>query len=285
MTVLHRLPPRTADIGGGALVQRLLPHHRCRKVGPWVFADRFGPMRSILTRASDVRPHPHCGLSTVSYLFEGEMVHRDSLGNRASIRAGEIHWMRAGHGITHSERTPVEQLGTEQPRFGLQLWCAHPDGEEDQAPRFDSWTDLPEVDVDGVRVQLLAGHGWGHASPVDVTSPLVYAIAHLCTGDTLCLPDHEERCVYPVAGEVAVDGDRTAGDLLVVEPGASDLVATADATVLILGGDAIGPRHIWWNLVHSDKGRLAEQAERWRNREFPTIPGDDEEFISAPDGP
>lgn len=284
MSVRHRLPPRAVDLGG-AKVQRLLPHRSCRKIGPWVFLDRFGPWTVRLDSRMDVRPHPHCGLSTVSFLFEGEVEHRDSVGSHARMRPGEIHWMRAGHGIVHSERVPEDQLGLTQRRMGLQLWCAHPDGEEEQDPRFDSWEDLPELDQGGVRVQLLAGTGWGNASPVDVTSPMVFAIGHLSAGQRLALPDHEERCVYPMSGELAVAGERSAADLLVVEPGAQELEAVSDTVVVILGGAPIGERYIWWNLVHSDMDRLAEQAERWRRGEFPSIPGDDDDFIPAPPGP
>ncbi|MCB9764323.1 MAG: pirin family protein [Alphaproteobacteria bacterium] len=284
MSVLHRLAPRPATVGG-ASIRRMLPQRACRKVGPWVFLDHFGPVTTTLRPELDVLPHPHCGLSTVSYLFEGVVEHRDSLGSHAFVRPGEIHWMRAGHGIVHSERVPRADLGRTERRHGLQLWCAHPDGEEEQEPAFGSWTDLPELDVRGVRVQLLAGTGWGEASPVEVTSPLVYALAHLAAGQRLPLPDHEERCVYPVFGEVAVDGQAAAQDMLVVDRGATELVAVRDATVALLGGARIGARHIWWNLVHSDKERLAEQARRWREGGFPTIPGDDQEHVPAPAGP
>lgn len=286
MAVLVRNTPHRAQVGGG-VVLRLLPRRTCRKVGPWVFLDRFGPSEGIRSADGDVLPHPHCALSTVSYLFDGSVEHRDSTGGHAIVRPGDIHWMRAGHGIVHSERAPREAIGSSARSFGLQLWCAHPDGEEEQPPRFDSWSaaDLPELRVGGVRVQLLAGHGWRQRSPVDVTSPLVYAIAHLGTGQSLRLPDHEERCIYPVSGSVSVDGERTSGDLLVLDGRAGPIVGVDDAVVVILGGDAIGQRHMWWNFVHSDKGRLAEQAERWRRREFPSIPGDDEAFIPGPPGP
>lgn len=286
MTILQRLPGRAAKIGA-LEIRRILPHARLRKVGPWVFVDHFGPLELELTPEMDVRPHPHCGLSTVSYLFEGVIEHRDSLGSHARVEPGQIHWMRAGHGIVHSERSPSEDLGQVRRRHGLQLWCAHPDGAEEQEPRFDSYRELPEIEREGVRVQLLAGTGWGEASPVDVTSPLIYALAHLQAGQSLALPDHEERCVYAVSGQIAVDGDAASShEMLVVGPKAQRLEARTTSVVAILGGATIGPRRIWWNLVHSDPGRLSEQAERWRRGDFPAIPGDDHEHIPAPaDGP
>jgi redox-sensitive bicupin YhaK (pirin superfamily) len=283
MALLHRIPPRPA-FANNPHVRRLLPSRLQRKVGPWVFVDHFGPVTSLVRADNDVRPHPHCGLSTVSYLFEGATEHRDSTGGHAVVRPGEIHWMRGGHGIVHSERSPKDRIGQTLPSHGLQLWCAHPDGQEEQEPRFDSWTELPELDVFGVRVQLLAGDGWGERSPVDVTSELIYALVHLKAGQRIDLPDHEERCAYAVSGAFAIDGDAAAlHELLIVDGDAGPIVATEDSVVAILGGAAIGERHIWWNLVHSDKGRLEEQAARWRNGAFPTIPGDDGERIPAPD--
>lgn len=281
MTVIHRLPARRVKLGAGE-VRRLLPKAACRQVGPWVFLDHFGPETVKISPAMDVRPHPHVGLSTVTFLFDGAIEHRDSGGGHAVVRPNEIHWMRAGHGIVHSERMPRDLIGKTATLAGLQLWCAHPDGAEEQDPAFGSWTDLPELDHEGVRVQLLAGNGWAAESPVDVTSNLVYAIAHLRAGQRLLLPDHQERCIYPVRGEVAVDGEQTRGELLVLDGAARQVVAVDDAVVAILGGDRIGKRYIWWNLVHSDRARLRELAERWERREFPTIPGDDEEFIPAP---
>ena len=283
--MLRRIPARAASIGSFS-VRRVLPYHGLRRVGPWVFLDHFGPRDVTVSREHDVLPHPHCGISTVSYLFAGAVEHRDSVGGHAIVRPGEIHWMRAGHGVVHSERAPEDRLGQTLPSQGLQLWCAHPDGEEDQDPSFGSWTDLPTLDVEGHAVRLLAGNGWGAESPVDATSNLVYAVTELRAGERLSLPDHEERCVYPVLGQVAVDGETSAEhEMLVVDGGERTVEAVTDATVVILGGDAIGKRYMWWNLVHSDRDRLAEQAERWRRREFPEIPGDSEEFVPAPDGP
>ncbi|MEX1365977.1 MAG: pirin family protein, partial [Nannocystaceae bacterium] len=191
MSVLHRVQPRDARVGDFS-VRRVLPRRTVRKVGPWVFLDHFGPHTRTVSRDGDVRPHPHCGLSTVSYLFEGTIEHRDSTGGHAVVHAGEIHWMRAGHGIVHSERALEADLGTTKTSHGLQLWCAHADGDEEQPPRFDSWTDLPELQVQGTAVRLLAGTGWGEASPVEVTSPLIYAVTTLPAGKSIPLPDHEE---------------------------------------------------------------------------------------------
>ncbi|MCO4745165.1 MAG: pirin family protein [Proteobacteria bacterium] len=282
MTTTHRIPARTRHLGEFAL-KRVLPAVGCRKVGPWVFLDHFGPTQVPAGSGMDVAPHPHCALSTVSFLFEGAVEHRDSTGGHAVVRPGEVHWMRGGHGIVHSERRPKDLQDRPAMSHGLQLWCAHPDGEEEQEPRFDSYRHLPELDLEGVRVQLLAGTGWGQASPVDVTSPLIYALAHMRAGQSMALPDHEERCVYPLNGCIAVDGDAAdPGVMLVLDRAAKSLVAQTDGVVALLGGDAIGPRHMWWNLIHSDKGRLIEQAERWRSGDFPQVPGDTEAFIPAP---
>lgn len=282
MPTIHRIPSRPAHVGS-ATVRRVLPHARCRQVGPWVFLDHFGPVDGP---GGDVAPHPHIGLSTVSYLFEGCVEHRDSTGGHALVRPGEIHWMRAGRGIVHSERVPARPEDRAARTHGLQLWCAHPDGEEDQAPRFASWRELPELDLGGVRVQLLAGEGWGRSSPVEVTSPLIYAMAHLAAGQRLALPDHEQRGVYPVQGRVAVDGDASgAHEMLVVDRAARELVAVDDAVVAVLGGDAIGTRHFWWNLVHSDPAVLKAQAERWRRGDFPEVVGDAGPRIQGPPPP
>lgn len=280
------IPARDRDLGGGFVVKRTLPSRQRRKVGPWVFVDHFGPHTSVARAEADVRRHPHIGLSTVTYLFQGATEHRDSSGGHAIVRPGEIHWMRAGHGIVHSERSPRALLGQSVTSHGLQLWCAHPDGEEDQAPRFGSWTDLPAFDVEGVHVQLLCGTGWGQESPVEVTSPLIYALAHLKAGQSLALPEHEELCAYVVLGAITGAGTPAAQhELLVFEEDRGPLRATKDSLVALLGGDAIGERHIWWNLVHSSKERLTEQAERWRQRGFPTVPGDIDDYIEAPPGP
>ena len=276
---------RDRDLGSGFVVKRTLPTVKCRKVGPWVFADHFGPHRSIASAKGDVRQHPHIGLSTVTYLFQGSIEHRDSTGGHAIVRPGEIHWMRAGHGIVHSERAPRDTIGQEVQSHGLQLWCAHPDGEEEQEPAFGSWRDLPELDLEGVRVQLLCGHGWGHSSPVEVTSPLIYALAHLKAGQRLRLPEHQELCAYVVSGAITAQGAAAKTHQMLVFDAAGEVHAQQDSVVAILGGDAIGERHIWWNMVHSDKETLKRQAERWRSHGFPAVPDDVQDYVEAPSGP
>jgi len=278
--LIHHLRARKATVGGGS-VQRVLPQARCRQVGPWVFVDHFGPSSGP---GMDVPPHPHIGLSTVTWLFDGCVEHRDSTGGHALVGPGEVHWMRAGAGITHSERVPADRGRRARRTHGLQLWCAHPDGEEDQAPRFDSWRDVPELKVAGVPVTLVAGTGWGEASPVDVTSPLVYAIGALRRGDTLPLPDHAERAVYVVSGEVQVAGVAIGThEMAVVGSGAGQVRSDGPAVVAILGGAPIGERFIWWNLVHSDPAVLRQQAERWQRGGFPEVVGDPGPRVEGPD--
>lgn len=228
----------------------------------------------------DVPPHPHCALSTVTYLFDGAVEHRDSTGGHAVVRPGEIHWMRSGHGIVHSERSPATHRIGGLSAHGLQLWCAHPDGEEEQAPRFDSWRSLPTLDVEGIAVELLAGEGWGSASPVAVTSPLLLAHAHLPAGARLALPDVPEVAVAVLEGQVGVAGTRVAANEIWSCRG-STIEASVPSHVLVLGGDPIGERFMWWNLIHSDLGRLREQADRYRRGEFPEIP-EDPGFMPAP---
>jgi redox-sensitive bicupin YhaK (pirin superfamily) len=281
MPLSHRLPARPRDLGE-LTVQRMLPAPRCRKVGPWIFADHFGPQPLVM----DVPPHPHCGLSTVTVLFQGEIEHRDSTGAFAVVRPGEIHWMRAGHGATHTERTPAHARQPAAVAHGLQLWCAHPDGEEEQEPRFSSTRELVDLELDGAQIQLLAGTGWGQSAAVDVTSPLVYATVRAPAGVSVRLPDHAERALMAISGRYAVDGDAAGpGEMLVVDRDARRVTAIDDLTLVVLGGAPIGPRHMWWNLVHSDPGRLREQAERWRRGDFPKVVGDDAPPADTPPGP
>lgn len=267
-------------------VRRMLPSGRLRKFGPWVFFDHVGPASLTLNPSMDVRPHPHCGLSTVTWFWKGEMIHRDSLGHVRRIVPGELAWMRSGHGIVHSERFPPELHGQTVEMEGVQLWCAHPDGEEEQEPSFQVWSELPSFNEGACQVHLHAGHGWGRESPVHVTSPLVFASVEIPAGGAVKSPDHEECCIYVMEGSVTV-GERllAAHQLCGVERRSAEVTSAHGARVVFLGGDAIGPRRLWWNLVHSDPQRLVEQAERWRRGEFPEIPGDNEDVVPAPPGP
>jgi len=271
---------------GDLEVRRVLPSGQLRRFGPWVFFDHVGPAVLRPTPHMDVLPHPHCGLSTVTWFWKGSMVHRDSLGHTRRIGPGELAWMRSGHGVVHSERFPPELMGSEVEMEGVQLWCAHPDGEEEQEPSFGVWADLPRFEEDGCAVVLHAGTGWGRASPVEVTSPLVFASVTLPPSGRILVPDHEECCVYVRAGEVTVGGRAVPRHHLCgVTRGEPVSAGSRGAEVLFLGGQPIGPRHLWWNFVHSDRRRLAEQAERWRRRGFPEIPEDREEWVPAPPGP
>lgn len=282
--MMDRIPARSSQMGT-VPIRRILPGPRRQKVGPWVFMDHFGPATLRLSSQMDVRPHPHNALSTVTYLFAGHSRHQDSLGNDHIIHPGEVAWMRAGHGIVHSERMAPDTLGQISDFGGIQLWCAHPEGEEEQDPRFETWSDLPRLDINGVHVRLIAGNGWQAASPVDATSNLVYAIADLKDGQRLKLPDHQERAVYALKGNIALNGELSDADMLITPTGVQEIQAQGETQALIIGGDPIGPRHFWWNLIHSDRARLKEQVQRWHAGQFPPIPGDPFVPLSTPPDP
>jgi redox-sensitive bicupin YhaK (pirin superfamily) len=280
--------PRTADIGGFE-VRRALPSKERRTVGPFVFFDQMGPGTFLTGRGLDVRPHPHIGLATVTYLFDGEILHRDTLGSHQPIRPGDVNWMTAGRGIAHSERTDIARRSHENPLYGIQLWCALPVASEETAPAFvhHPAATLPTFADGGAAVRVIAGEAWGTRAPVETLSPLFYADAALRTGATIPLPDeHEERSVYVLEGAVEVAGDRfDAGRLLVFRPGDRlSLTATSDARVLLLGGAPLdGPRHLFWNFVSSRQDRIEQAKADWKNGRFGTVPGDEAEFIPLPE--
>jgi len=230
----------------------------------------------------DVRPHPHIHLSTVTYLFEGEIVHRDSLGYVQAIRPGAVNWMTAGRGIVHSERTPAELRASGSRLHGLQLWVAHPAGSEDVDPAFAHHPaeTLPEVVVGGVRVRVLAGSVYGATSPVETLSPLFYAEARLAAGDRLTLPDEPaERALYLVEGSLACGVEPVeARRMLVVRSGARVTVeAASDARLVVLGGEPLeGPRHMWWNFVSSSADRIEQAKRDWAEGRFAPVPGETE---------
>lgn len=279
---------RPRDIGGFA-VRRVLPWMRRRRVGPFVFLDHIGPMRLAPGEAMDVKPHPHIGLATVTYLYEGEVLHRDSLGSEQIIRPGDVNWMVAGSGIVHSERTPAALRRTGSPVHGLQLWVALPIGDEEVAPSFTHTPAdrLPAGENAGVRLTIVAGSAHGATSPVRVNSPTLLVDARLDAGAELAVPpDTEERAVYVVEGEILCAGEPCpAGRMLVLRPGA-EVVAKADrpAHLALLGGAPVsGERYMWWNFVSSSKDRIEQAKREWKAGRFPKVPGDEVEFVPLPE--
>lgn len=273
--------PRTADIGGFA-VRRALPTRQRRMVGPFIFFDEMGPGEFLSGEGLDVRPHPHIGLATVTYLFDGSIDHRDSLGTHMTIRPGDVNWMTAGRGIAHSERTGLEARKEPSRLAGIQSWVALPERDEEAAPDFahHEAVSLPLISAEGKEVRLIVGSLFGERSPVTAFSEMFYADAHLEPGAKLPLSaEHEERAIYVVSGEIEIAGDRFgANKLLVFRPGDNVTVtATQAARLMLLGGEAAdGPRYIWWNFVSSSKDRIEQAKADWANGRFSAVPGDDE---------
>jgi len=280
---------RPRDLGGGFRVRRLLPAPSRRTVGPFIFFDHMGPVRMQPGGGLDVRPHPHINLATLTYLFDGEILHRDSLGTEQVIRPGALNWMTAGRGIVHSERSPREARAAGPSLHGLQLWVALPRAHEEAEPSFQHHPAdaLPAQERDGVRLRVIAGDAYGATSPARVFSPLFYVEAQLASGASLELPDeHAERAAYVVEGRVGCDGEAfDCGSMLVFREGAPvRLRAQADARVALIGGAPLdGERHIWWNFVSSRPERIERAKDDWRGERFPKVPGDDQEFIPLPD--
>jgi redox-sensitive bicupin YhaK (pirin superfamily) len=280
---------RKRDLGDGFTVRRLLPSAARRMVGPFIFVDHMGPVQLSPGHGLDVRPHPHINLATVTFLFEGEILHRDSLGSEQPIRPGAVNWMTAGRGIAHSERTPGSQRSVGPLVHGMQLWVALPKAHEEVAPSFQhhAATTIPLVELPGRRLRVIAGSAYGATSPVQVLSPLFYVEAQLEAGTELELPDeHRERAAYIVAGGLSVDGKAHGeGAMLVVREGQPARIKALGATrALLLGGAPLdGERHIWWNFVSSSKERIERAKDDWRNGRFGKVPGDETEFIPLPE--
>ena len=280
--------PRAHDLGGFE-VRRALPSAQRQMVGPFVFFDQMGPGEFLTGRGLDVRPHPHIGLATVTYLFDGSILHRDSLGTQQEITPGDVNWMTAGRGITHSERTDATQRTHSNRLFGIQSWVALPRDAEEAAPDFAHHpaATLPVLDDAGVRLRLVAGEGWGLRAPVATRSSLFYADALLGPGAAVPLPDaHEERAAYVLDGEVEVAGDTFAPGRMLVFRAGDRLALRAGpqgARVLLLGGAVMdGPRHLFWNFVSSRPERIEQAKADWRAGRFGAVPGDDKEFIPLP---
>lgn len=279
--------PRTSDIGG-FMVRRALPVAGRRTVGPFVFLDEMGPAGFGLGEGLDVAPHPHIGLATLTYLFDGAIVHRDSLGSQKTIEPGAVNWMSAGRGIAHSERSGADQRRGDGRLHGLQLWIALPRANEEDEPFFAGHgaAALPVVEDAGLTARVVVGGAFGVRSPVVTHSDTLFVDCRLAAGARLPVDAAaEERALYLVEGIVDIAGDRfEAGRLLVLRPGdAVTVTAATDARLVVLGGAALdGPRHVWWNFVSSSKDRIAAAREDWKAGRFPTVPGE-HEFIPLPE--
>lgn len=281
--------PRSHDLGGFQ-VRRALPAIGQRMVGPFIFFDQMGPAEFHLGEGLDVRPHPHIGLSTVTYLFDGEIMHRDSLGTALAIRPGAVNLMTAGRGIVHSERTGLEARTTGPKLYGIQAWLALPKSHEETAPAFahHGAGELPRLVEGGKRVNLIMGSAFGQTSPVQFPWEALYAEAVLSPGAILPLDaDYEERAVYVVSGKIDIAGEEFgAGQLLVFKPGDRiSILAIDQSRVMLVGGEPMdGQRFIWWNFVSSSKERIEQAKQEWKTGRFDTVPGDEDEFIPLPEG-
>lgn len=278
------------DLGDGFFVTRLLPQIARRSIGPFVFLDYFGPVDFAPGKGIDVRPHPHIGLATITYLFDGAQMHRDTIGSVQEIRPGDVNWMTAGRGIAHSERTGPETRASGHRMHGIQSWIGLPEADEEAPPHFQHFAsaDLPEHDDKGVTLRLIAGEAFGLKSPVKTFSPIFYADTRFTPGGALhYAAEHEERAFLVINGEVQTGETQTHGPgaMLALEPGEEvTLYADAPARVMLLGGAALeGQRHIWWNFVSSSKDRIERAKQEWKDGKFGTIPGDDQEFIPLPE--
>jgi redox-sensitive bicupin YhaK (pirin superfamily) len=289
--IAHVVVPRTVDLGDGFSVRRALPSARSRMVGPFIFFDHFGPTEFRASNGLDVRPHPHIGLATVTYLFDGEIVHRDSLGTAVAIKPGEVNWMTAGRGIVHSERTGAEKRATGSPIHGLQMWVALPAAKEEIEPGFGHYeiSEFPMIHDDGKFVRVVVGSLYGKNSPVPTVHETFFGNVALRAGATLPLDaDHEERALYVVDGTIDIAGDPFESKrLLVFKPGDRVTIkAVTDAHFVICGGAPMdGPRHIWWNFVSSRKERIEQAKAEWAAGHFGKVPGDEIEFIPLPEKP
>lgn len=284
------ITPSTHDLGAFE-VRRTLPSKARTMVGPFIFVDQFGPAHFDMGAGMDVRPHPHINLATVTYLFEGAIDHRDSLGTYATIRPGALNLMTAGKGIVHSERTPAPERKAGSPISGMQTWLALPDGKEEIAPAFEhvARDDLPLVETGGVSARVIMGSLWGATSPVTQHAATIYADLLMNAGSSVPIDaDADERAILVALGSASLDGEALdPHSLYILKPGrAMTLRAESDARVMLLGGEAFStPRHVWWNFVSSSRDRINQAKDDWRADRFPKVPGDDTEFIPIPQVP
>lgn len=279
------LQPRDKDLGGFS-VRRLLPTAQRKTVGPWIFFDHMGPADFPAGQGINVRPHPHVNLATVTYLFEGEILHRDSLGSLQTIRPGDINLMVAGRGIVHSERERPEHTAVPHRLHGLQLWLALPEADEEVEPAFHHYAgaDIPALEIDGVPVRVMMGSAYGVSSPVRIFADTLYVEAHLKPGQKLLLPDAQERAVYVAQGALKASDVAIPEHALAILTDAPGVVveATAESRIALIGGEPVGKRFIDWNFVSSRKERIEQAKSDWREGRFPKVPGDEDEFIPLP---
>lgn len=280
------IKPQDKDLGGFS-VRRVLPTRERRMVGPWIFFDHMGPAEFAAGRGINVRPHPHINLATVTYLFEGEILHRDSLGSLQAIRPGDVNLMVAGKGITHSERERPEVTATAHRLNGLQLWLALPEADEEIDPAFYHYpdADIPRVEVGGVPIRVIMGSAYGATSPVKVYAETLYIEAHLKAGQSITVPDAAERAVYVAEGELSTDKTSIAEHSMAVFSAAPgiELTATRDSRIAIVGGENLGKRYMEWNFVSSRQERIEQAKADWKTQAFPKVVGDEEEFIPLPE--
>lgn len=288
MNIIDTITPVTHDLGDFQ-VRRVLPARPRTMVGPFIFVDQFGPAQLDIGKAMDVRPHPHINLATVTWLFEGAIDHRDSLGSYSTIRPGQVNLMTAGSGIVHSERSPQSERDVGPKMYGMQTWLALPDGKEEIAPAFEAVTDLPLIEDQCVTARVIMGELWGMKAPTTTYAETIYA--EILLGPSGAIPieaDADERAVMLVGGEGSLDGrPLNLYELVVLRPGA-EMVLTSDhgGRVMLLGGEAFSTRrHAWWNFVSSSRERIEQAKADWREGRFPKVPGDEEEFIPLPEVP
>ena len=280
--------PRAVDLGE-MTVRRALPTIERQMVGPFIFWDQMGPAEFLTNEGLDVRPHPHINLATLTYLLDGVIHHRDSLGTSMAIRPGDVNWMSAGKGIVHSERSPSEVRGETQRLFGLQTWVALPEAKEESNPDFihHGVAELPFGEDGEIEMRVVAGQTHGLKSPLRTASETLYADVVMHPGGRFQVEaTHVERALYVIEGQIQIGDDMfEAGQLMVLRPGEAIMVASAPgARLMLFGGDPMeGPRYIWWNFVSSRPERIEQAKEEWRRGRFDTVPGDEEDFIPLPD--
>jgi len=288
MSILQTVTPITHDLGGFQ-VRRALPSPQLRMVGPFVFVDQFGPARLMSGDGMDVRPHPHINLATVTWLFEGAIDHRDSLGTFSTIHPGTVNLMTAGSGIVHSERSPQAERDAGPAMYGMQTWLALPDGREDIAPAFEAVSDLPLVEDTCAKARVIMGELWGRRAPTTCYAETIYAEIDLApTGALPIDAEADERAVMLVGGEASLDGQALEPyALIVLKPGEPmTLSSERGGKIMLLGGEAFQTRrYVYWNFVSSSRDRIEQAKDDWRAGRFPLVPGDTEEFIPLPDKP